>query len=51
MVLLAVPAGAAVPAAFVTTTLKPTVPEAAGVKVMLGVPAPAVTVPLVRVHR
>jgi hypothetical protein len=50
MVLLAVPAAEAVPAAFVTMQLKPTAPEAPAVKVMLGVPAPAVTVPLVRIH-
>ena len=50
MALLAVPAAEAVPAALVTTQLKPTVPEAPGVKVMLVVPAPAVMVPLVRVQ-
>ena len=42
---LPLPAALAVPAALLATTLKLTVPLAAGVKVMLPVPAPAVTVP------
>ena len=50
MVLLAVPAAEAVPAAFVAMQLTPTVPEAPGVKVMLVVVAPAVIVPPVRVQ-
>ena len=50
MVELAVPAAEAVLAALVTVQLKPTVPEAPAVKVMVRVPAPAVTVPLVRIQ-
>lgn len=50
MVLLPVPAEEGVPPALVTTQLKPTEPLAPAVKVMLLVPAPAVTVPLVRVQ-
>ena len=50
MALLAVPATEEMAAALVTTQLKPTVPVAPAVNVMLVVPAPPVMLPLVRVQ-